>query len=69
MLAFLGLPLQKLVSCRRRDQSQTLALPCHYPQSIRLNLRNGPDDVRLIRDSNMGVICMERHGQRYAMNM
>ena len=69
ILAFLGLPLQKLVSCRRRDQSQTLAFQCHYPQSIRLNPRNGPDDVCLIRDGNMRVICVERHGQRHAMNM
>lgn len=69
ILAFLGLPLQKVVSCRRRDQSQTLALSCHYLQGVHLNLRNGPDNVRFICDSNMGVICMECNRQRDAMNM
>ncbi len=32
MVAFLGLPLGKRESCRRRDQSHTLNSPCHYLQ-------------------------------------
>lgn len=61
------LPLNHLLIFFFRDQSQTLRMyPRQYPSSRRNTTNDVPDHVIVVRNYNMLVEGMERHGKRRA---